>query len=319
MTRVPTIQLLDEPKPLTAKTGDTLHFVGAGFAPGDSIMASIGGKCAYSRSSVSPENQIAGWLIVPELADSTYFVSLLGVKSGSTASPDPVRITRTLRYECEDFWTDSTTAVFGASEFLPLLQHLPNNFSHDAVLWFRPDSISTIATEHFFIPYADTFSIGFQYGRGTIFANFDVILDSITLSHIAGFDTVLYTNDSISLGIKFIPAGEHTLAFHYTGHDSRATDSILWADYIQFNPTDHYVGSGITTSTPDVASTFSIYPDPAINNIFVTSPFGPLTIVDPLGRIYAVHQTGNTIDISSLPSGVYFVSDGVNRAKFVKE
>ncbi len=73
VTGIPTIQLLDEPKPLAVKTGDTLHFAGAGFIPGDSIAASIGGKPTYSQSNVTAENQISGWVIVPEIMDSTYF------------------------------------------------------------------------------------------------------------------------------------------------------------------------------------------------------------------------------------------------------
>ncbi len=64
---------------------------------------------------------------------------------------------------------------------------------------------------------------------------------------------------------------------------------------------------------------FSVYPDPC-TNILNVGNFGlEITILDPLGRNYEVKQTGNTLDISSLPSGVYFVSDGQNRAKFVKE
>jgi photosystem II stability/assembly factor-like uncharacterized protein len=66
-------------------------------------------------------------------------------------------------------------------------------------------------------------------------------------------------------------------------------------------------------------STFAIYPNPATNEIQVTSSEGNISILDPLGRSYEVKQSGNTLDVSSLPSGVYFVSDGVSRAKFVKE
>ncbi len=230
-----------------------------------------------------------------------------------------MQITRTLRFECEDLWTDSTTTVSGTSEFLALLNYLPNNFSHDATLWFRPDSSSIVATEHFFVPYADTFSIRLQYGRGTLFANFDVLLDSETVGRLSGFDTILYTNDSLSLGTKYLPLGEHTLAFRYTGHDARTTDSILWADYIQLDPTDQYVDSVVPMSIADTSSKMAIYPDPAISSITVTSFTGSLFIIDPLGRSYVVPRNGNMLDISSLPTGVYFVSDGVSRAKFVKE
>ncbi len=67
-----------------------------------------------------------------------------------------------------------------------------------------------------------------------------------------------------------------------------------------------------------------IVPNPAQTSIEVqlSSPSPTpisFTLSDPLGRSYEVRQTGNTLDISSLPSGVYFISDGVSRAKFVKE
>ncbi len=66
-------------------------------------------------------------------------------------------------------------------------------------------------------------------------------------------------------------------------------------------------------------SIFAIYPNPATNVLNLESPSGNISILDPLGRNYSVPRNGNTLDISSLPSGVYFVSDGVSRAKFVKE
>ncbi len=71
-----------------------------------------------------------------------------------------------------------------------------------------------------------------------------------------------------------------------------------------------------TVSAPE---TFSIFPNPAANQIHITSSEGNISILDPLGRSYEVNQTGNTLDISALPSGVYFTSDGHSRAKFVKE
>jgi hypothetical protein len=151
-----------------------------------------------------------------------------------------------------------------------------------------------------------------------MFANFDLLLDSAVIGHVSGFDTVIYRNDSLVLAVKFLPIGEHTLSFRYSGRDARATDSILWADYIQLTPTDRYVDSGVPILT-DTVPAFSIYPNPAVNSITVTPSGNPIAIFDPLGRSYDVKQTGNSLDISTLPPGVYFVSDGVSRAKFVKE
>ncbi len=66
----------------------------------------------------------------------------------------------------------------------------------------------------------------------------------------------------------------------------------------------------------------TVYPNPATHEIWVSGISDRtegLSIRDPLGREYAVTKMGKTFDISSLPAGVYFVSDGISRAKFVKE
>ena len=72
-------------------------------------------------------------------------------------------------------------------------------------------------------------------------------------------------------------------------------------------------------ASPEPTSTIAIYPNPSSSVLKIESSNGQLSILDPLGRSYEVHRNANTLDISSLPSGVYFVSDGRSRAKFVKE
>jgi photosystem II stability/assembly factor-like uncharacterized protein len=78
------------------------------------------------------------------------------------------------------------------------------------------------------------------------------------------------------------------------------------------------LSSGVVTST-SVQQSLDIFPNPATNTVFITNSSGPITLTDPLGRIYTVPRNGNALDISSLPSGVYFVSDMQTRAKFVIE
>ncbi len=77
--------------------------------------------------------------------------------------------------------------------------------------------------------------------------------------------------------------------------------------------------AGVTSVTFPSTISLSIYPNPAANTLTIERAVGAISILDPLGRSYDVKQTGNTLDVSSLPSGVYFVSDGKRRAKFVKE
>jgi photosystem II stability/assembly factor-like uncharacterized protein len=87
-------------------------------------------------------------------------------------------------------------------------------------------------------------------------------------------------------------------------------DSGLWEE--------EWPQSGVAEAEP-VSVILSIFPNPAPNSITVPSATGTILIQDPLGRNYSVPRNGNTFDVSLLPSGVYFVSDGVSRAKFVKE
>ena len=81
-----------------------------------------------------------------------------------------------------------------------------------------------------------------------------------------------------------------------------------------------YVPAASSVETPVTSpENFTIFPNPTTDKIQITSSEGNISILDPLGRSYEVKQTGNTLDVSSLPSGVYFLSDGRSRAKFVKE
>lgn len=71
-----------------------------------------------------------------------------------------------------------------------------------------------------------------------------------------------------------------------------------------------------------------LYPNPAASTLTIEGAAGTITICDPLGRSYigpTILQPSPwkgaevSLDVSSLPAGVYFVSDGTNRSKFVKE
>jgi photosystem II stability/assembly factor-like uncharacterized protein len=70
---------------------------------------------------------------------------------------------------------------------------------------------------------------------------------------------------------------------------------------------------------------FTIFPNPATSEIQISSIAGNISILDPLGRSYEVPVLSGEdarptrLDVSSLPWGVYFISDGTSRTKFVKE
>ncbi len=76
---------------------------------------------------------------------------------------------------------------------------------------------------------------------------------------------------------------------------------------------------------PILDSNVQIYPNPSASSVTITSFEAGSTVhlLDILGRevLQAMTPASETLtlDVSSLPSGLYYISDGLTRAKFVKE
>lgn len=95
----------------------------------------------------------------------------------------------------------------------------------------------------------------------------------------------------------------------------RGTQHTVEQDYLGYlAPIQEGIEEPI--SSPSI---FAIYPNPASNVLTVENAERMISILDPLGRTYSVPRTGNHLDVSSLPTGIYFVTDGNESAKFVKE
>jgi hypothetical protein len=95
----------------------------------------------------------------------------------------------------------------------------------------------------------------------------------------------------------------------------RGTQHTVEQDYLGYlAPIQESVVAPIPSQT-----IFAIYPNPATNVLNLEASSGTIAIADPLSRSYEVKRSGSTLDVSALPSGVYFISDGHTRAKFVKE
>jgi photosystem II stability/assembly factor-like uncharacterized protein len=94
--------------------------------------------------------------------------------------------------------------------------------------------------------------------------------------------------------------------------DDSGFEGSSYLAYLELDPS-------IVRSQIPSNDSFSVFPNPCTNILNVDNFGTEITIADPLGRYYEVPRNGGTLDVSSLPAGVYFVSDGVSRAKFVKE
>lgn len=92
----------------------------------------------------------------------------------------------------------------------------------------------------------------------------------------------------------------------------------------------NYAATAIFRGEPMVHASVKLNPA-FLNNIVVPNPATdyitvrlsdaehPIHVLDVLGREYESPHNGNTLDISRLPAGVYYLSDGTRRARFVKE
>ncbi len=134
-----------------------------------------------------------------------------------------------------------------------------------------------------------------------------------------------WETDTLLAGDTIFPAGQVPLFPMIASTNDGSGVAIFTEDAGALSPFGssylariEQVTSSVNTSilpTPDIM----VYPNPAVNTLTLNASAGTISILDPLGRSYTVPRNGNSLDISSLPSGVYFVSDGQARAKFVKE
>jgi hypothetical protein len=197
--------------------------------------------------------------------------------------------------------------------------------------WMIAPAMPDVALDasHWFVFTSDTNSINYTEDGGQSFttltvpnANAHTILPIDSMRwYVYGFSTT-----DAGKSWKPIPGWDNklglypvdaTTAFGEPIANIAKTDKaqILWRLNLPF----------MTSTQADVAghqqpaSELMVFPNPATNAIQVIPATGEISILDPLGRIYELPRTANTLDISSLPPGVYFVSDGLSRAKFVKE
>ena len=101
-----------------------------------------------------------------------------------------------------------------------------------------------------------------------------------------------------------------------------------WISSLNYSDTETfstwYYDADANASVPTVVgvkfATIRVYPNPASTMLYVDPVDPNVVLYDPLGRSYHLPLNGNMIDISSLPSGVYYIYDGIAvRAKFMKE
>ena len=196
------------------------------------------------------------------------------------------------------------------------------------------DTLTVMGNSNGSIKMAQSTDLGAHWSALPLPANVNIpqpIISSINAQTIviAGQDTVgriiLSTDRGVTWSVDTVPLDngipcQGIRAVAVTG-SGRVLASITTDSNFEGSRVLAYLETIPSSVAPTVSNqqAFSIFPNPATNEIQITSCLGNISILDPLGRSYEVKQSGTTLDISALPSGVYFVSVGASRAKFVKE
>jgi hypothetical protein len=89
-------------------------------------------------------------------------------------------------------------------------------------------------------------------------------------------------------------------------------------------PGASFIGLGKRTNYSEVYprtnhSGETLYPNPATTYIQMAVTWRNAYIIDPLGRVFSVDHVQSPLDISALKPGMYYVTDGTQCAKFIKE
>ncbi len=169
---------------------------------------------------------------------------------------------------------------------------------------YTPFNRDTIAEGEGYI-WPDTTNYKCPFGYGKIYLSTDrgntwrTVIDSFQYEPVSGY----YGGFAIT-GIALMPNGS-ILATYGNKNSFIALALPPTPDLVQ--------------SPEKITSSLSLFPNPATSVLNFEPPSGTFTISDPLGRNYDVPHIGSKLDVSALPPGVYFVSDGASRTKFVKE
>jgi photosystem II stability/assembly factor-like uncharacterized protein len=80
----------------------------------------------------------------------------------------------------------------------------------------------------------------------------------------------------------------------------------------------HQPSNVVSASSKASAPVIAVYPNPATNELAVTGAKGRPYVVDVLGRSYACTWQSGKLNIAGLHSGVFYVTDGISHARFIK-
>jgi len=151
-----------------------------------------------------------------------------------------------------------------------------------------------------------------------------IVATGSTVSHVLiSFDHGMTWNNDTSIAT----AGADTVPLY--GLDFPAGIFLTAADRVvaAFND-DPLVGKGslvvgtfaqASVRNNSVKNGSLVYPNPTSGILHIEGFTKAVRIRDALGRIYSLTAIGNTFNVSSLSAGIYFITDGISEASFVKQ
>ena len=75
----------------------------------------------------------------------------------------------------------------------------------------------------------------------------------------------------------------------------------------------------VTTAVNEEGSSLLIYPNPAKNTLTIDGDYTSATIYDLFGKLVLTTDYQNTIDVSALSNGIYFIKVDNTTIKFIKQ
>lgn len=215
-------------------------------------------------------------------------------------------------------------SVPSASFFLKGTSSTVNNLSFYAE---SGDSFSNVATKSsaglfryptldfvFNLAFGDTMkqlSVTYQYvGDGTL------KLGSKTYSNVALFKSLPRANDT---------KNTFTYTFYQISPFYHRIASMTIDDSPGGINTNVYILGGLGTGLNSINNekTFTVYPNPASDKLNLPENTISVKVYNTVGQICETHLNNNTLDVSRLLNGIYFVeiktNNGIYNSRFVKE
>ncbi len=155
-----------------------------------------------------------------------------------------------------------------------------------------------------------------------------VVFDWQTASEINNdFFTVEYSLDGIQFNECAVENGNGTTSETHNYSVSVSSDSFYGVTYFRLKQTDfngEYSYSNVILLDIDSNPSITLYPNPAVDRITINGEFEQAFFSNVYGRTVAVQQDSDkTFNVSTLPSGLYYVTVVTKRGKqvisFVKD